>query len=676
MFIWRSIFGSCLAAVFLCALPLSAQQIPGKFQLVIKGGEDISITLQGRNLILRPGDAIPIGATIRTTEGTNVVLSPAPGVLMVIEQNSQVKLMRNALSLSGDNPTSQIELELFNGRLSVDTANALSLGSRIVITVPQGQFISNNAAYTVTARFPDLGQLERVASGLGVVSGQVTAILNNGEQLGIREGNYLAISGTGAGLLRYVKPGELPAFLATFEQGEIAATEGDTSSIGGGRTSPDAEDILSSATNTEVEQELLALLREEAAQDLANDKERSLNEGETLGMDGSEAPPGVIEGMNNAVSASAAQGLAAASASSLAEVGVSAGTTAASAVGSSGGSQTGGGTTGETIASFLESISVGNSEAPITVLSVPIITSSSSVSGIRDTAFSYAITTDVSPANITASDMPPGLSLNGSTIEGIPTTNGIYNVTLTTSNESGSNTFFLVITIRSIESPILTISPTVPASLAFGNSYTFTLTATSPNGSALTGITRTGTLPDSLTFDGANTISGTVTILTGNFTSLFSVSNADGSATTTLTFSVSLAPNTGDYIPGADRQDYVTPDYAIPINNKRTSAALNTVSSPIPGVYWGTAGDGEVVASGGGLYWPWADNTGAADSTLGLPLLQAGVRPVGDLFAAFYVYTNFSIAADGVTVLANTTGPNRVETPGTFPIPPLTWGNW
>lgn len=688
---WRSILGFCLAAVFLCALPLSAQQIPGKFQLVVKGGEDISITLQGRNLILRPGDTIPTGATIRTTAGTNVVISPVPGVLIVVEQNTQMKLVRNSLLLSGVNPSSQIGLELFTGRLSVDTANSLSPGSRIVINTPQGQFLSNNAAFTVSTRIPDLARLDTIAGGVGVVSGRVTAVLSNGEQLGVREGSYLAISGVGSGLVRYTRPGTLPDSLAIFKSGEQPTEEGDSQVIGGGRVGETAENNLQTATTEIVYDALFALLGGDDGQ---------LGEGETISLNGGTVPNGVFpdgiweltleDSGDFQLGAGEARGMDGGDVPlglfppSMWDIpeGLSLGPTSTNPISQSG-------TTGEKIAALIESVSIGNSEPPPTVLTIPTITSSSSVSGIRNTSFSYQVITDIT-ATISASGLPPGLSLSGSTINGIPTTNGTFNVTLTASSSDGtSEPFYLVITINSIESPILTISPTVPANLVQATTYTFTLTATSPNGAALGSILQTaGTLPTGLAFTGGNTISGTVTASSGSFSTTFSVSNADGSATTTLLFSVNvlpLTPNT-NVIPGAASQAYVAP------NGTNSSAALNAISNPVPGGgaflydpdsipgngdeyyipdYWGAGGEAAVIAGGGGLYWPWTD------TTLGLSLLQAGIRPDGDLFAAFYVYTNYSFgtAGNSSTIVLGTGGAGGfVDSIGTYPIPPQVWG--
>jgi hypothetical protein len=89
------------------------------------------------------------------------------------------------------------------------------------------------------------------------------------------------------------------------------------------------------------------------------------------------------------------------------------------------------------------------------------------------------------------------------------------------------------------------------------------------------------------------------------------------------------------------------------------------ISSPLP--YWGdsenlyvAAGASNVtlatvlanMASGnaaGGLYWPWTN------SALAIPLLQAGVRPDGDVFAAYYVATHYQYNG-GVNITFSASG--------------------
>ena len=82
-----------------------------------------------------------------------------------------------------------------------------------------------------------------------------------------------------------------------------------------------------------------------------------------------------------------------------------------------------------------------------TTLPPPVITSSLTASGSVGTPFSYNIVATNTPSSYTASPLPAGLSLSGSTISGTPTTASTTNVTLTATSGSGSDTKTLVITL-------------------------------------------------------------------------------------------------------------------------------------------------------------------------------------------------------------------------------------
>jgi len=78
----------------------------------------------------------------------------------------------------------------------------------------------------------------------------------------------------------------------------------------------------------------------------------------------------------------------------------------------------------------------------------PVISSSLSSSGNVESAFSYQITATNNPQTFAASGLPDGLSMSSSgLIQGTPTQQGTFNITLGATNFLGTGTATLVLTI-------------------------------------------------------------------------------------------------------------------------------------------------------------------------------------------------------------------------------------
>jgi len=100
--------------------------------------------------------------------------------------------------------------------------------------------------------------------------------------------------------------------------------------------------------------------------------------------------------------------------------------------------------------SVQNSVAIAQAILVLTVLAPtpPSITSQPTVTGVVGEPFSYQITATGSPApTITAAWLPPGLSLVGSVITGVPTQEGSYAVTITATNAADTVTQILVILI-------------------------------------------------------------------------------------------------------------------------------------------------------------------------------------------------------------------------------------
>jgi hypothetical protein len=172
----------------------------------------------------------------------------------------------------------------------------------------------------------------------------------------------------------------------------------------------------------------------------------------------------------------------------------------------------------------------------------PAITSVLAVSGTVGQPFSFHIMTTGTPTSFTAAPLPAGLRINDNgdyplikngLIIGTPTAApGVYPVTITATNASGTDTQTLTITINPAGAPTITsalaASGTVNAPIT---SYQITA-SNSPNTFAVT-----SALPAGLTFNGTDTISGTPTANGTTYVAL-TATNANGTAMATLTFTI------------------------------------------------------------------------------------------------------------------------------------------
>ncbi len=111
------------------------------------------------------------------------------------------------------------------------------------------------------------------------------------------------------------------------------------------------------------------------------------------------------------------------------------------------------------IGTYTAMIGASNSggSSPLVTLTIqivaapPIITSSLSAVGSINSGFTYNIVASGSaPLTFTAAPLPPGLTLTGNVISGVPTQEGTYSVLLTASNALGVDTKTLLISISNV----------------------------------------------------------------------------------------------------------------------------------------------------------------------------------------------------------------------------------
>jgi hypothetical protein len=135
-------------------------------------------------------------------------------------------------------------------------------------------------------------------------------------------------------------------------------------------------------------------------------------------------------------------------------------------------------------------------------VAAPVITSPASTSGTTGDSFSYQITATGTPTSYGASGLPGGLSLDSSTglISGAPVAAGASTVTLTATNDGGTGTASMVLTVAPappVGGPALSLNA---SSIAFGDvtlgtpsTQSLTLTSTGTSAVTITSETLTGT---------------------------------------------------------------------------------------------------------------------------------------------------------------------------------------
>ncbi len=234
----------------------------------------------------------------------------------------------------------------------------------------------------------------------------------------------------------------------------------------------------------------------------------------------------------------------------------------------------------------------------------PVITSATSASGTVGKAFSYQITASNAPKSFSATGLPAGLSVNGTSglISGTPTIAGTASVSLGASNAGGTGTGTLTLTVGNPPPPV----PVTPAGLTgFGWDGQVDLrwspSANATGYNVLRSTTQTGTY----TTVGSNVAKpyfSDTGLATGAATYFYQVSATDGSGT-----SAASAPLAVTTVPSGDNA-WTSSD--IGAANPRGSADYGGGSYTLTSAgadIWGTAdafqfmsrplaGDGAIVA--------------------------------------------------------------------------------
>jgi prepilin-type N-terminal cleavage/methylation domain-containing protein len=173
--------------------------------------------------------------------------------------------------------------------------------------------------------------------------------------------------------------------------------------------------------------------------------------------------------------------------------------------------------------------------------SAPPVVSGGAVSATQGGSFSYQVVATnmgsaYNPVEYTASGLPSGYSINSTTglISGTTSTAATYSVTIGATNEDGSGTNTLAISVPSIY-PVVSGGSTTGTQLS---AFTYQIVATKMSGGYHpVGYSAAG-LPSGLSLNASSgAISGTPTVA-GTFTVTLGAQNEDGTGTATLTITV------------------------------------------------------------------------------------------------------------------------------------------
>ncbi|AWI07866.1 hypothetical protein CKA38_00080 [Ereboglobus luteus] len=166
----------------------------------------------------------------------------------------------------------------------------------------------------------------------------------------------------------------------------------------------------------------------------------------------------------------------------------------------------------------------------------PVITSELTASAAQGVAFTYTITALNDATGYAAASLPAGLVIDTTTgvISGTPTVAGLFNVTLSATNEQGTATATLTLTITAPTAPIFTGGDEININGVAGASFNYTIAITSSSPVTFAA----DDLPAGLALDPATgVISGTPAV-TGVFTITITATNAIGSTEKQITITI------------------------------------------------------------------------------------------------------------------------------------------
>ena len=293
--------------------------------------------------------------------------------------------------------------------------------------------------------------------------------------------------------------------------------------------------------------------------------------------------------------------------------------------------------------------------------SSPIINSAMSAQATNGSSFnSYVISATNSPLSFDAAGLPPGLSVStvSGQISGIPTQDGVYSVVISASNQSGTGSQILIISVSSTKP---TMTGALSATGTVGSVFQFQLTANNnPASFNLAPVAPTVGLPFGITLDTITGLLSGIPVVQGTYQFSATASNANGTSLP-QSFSLTILPAIPVITSPVDVQALLnTPfSYAITATGNPQSYGITPNLGPVPPASNSALSEADPIT----ITKVTVTTTAPHGLTVGQSITIAGVAPAGynGVFTVTSVPSNVSF-----TYTDPTTGLAPATTPGTF----------
>jgi uncharacterized protein YhjY with autotransporter beta-barrel domain/mono/diheme cytochrome c family protein len=187
--------------------------------------------------------------------------------------------------------------------------------------------------------------------------------------------------------------------------------------------------------------------------------------------------------------------------------------------------------------------SAGTGSLPLAIsvsLNAPTVTSAGTANGTVGQVFSYQVMGSDFPTSYAATGLPAGLSLNTTTglLSGTPTVQGTFNATVSAINGAGTSAARPVVITIVLLAPVISSSTSASGTVGVPLSYQITASSTPVSFSA------TG-LPPGLSINTTTGLISGAPSAVGTFTATVNATNATGTGSATVTFSIANVPLPG-----------------------------------------------------------------------------------------------------------------------------------